>query len=95
MVQMAPFFLEAQLLGAEACRNGHSALSALIGQVKGCVAGGWRGIRRARENQACLLACARLREDAQREPPDRLHADDQTSVSTASAFFCLIITLFL
>ena len=49
------------------------------------MAGGWQGIRRARENQACLLACARLREDARREPPDRLHTDDQTSVS--SAFF--------
>ena len=37
---MAPYFLEAQLPGAEACRNGHSALSALIGQVKGWLEAG-------------------------------------------------------
>ena len=40
MVQMAPYFLEAQLPGAEACRNGHSELSALIGQVKGWLEAG-------------------------------------------------------
>jgi hypothetical protein len=34
-INYEPYFLKSQLRGAEDCRNGHSALSALIGKVKG------------------------------------------------------------
>jgi len=35
MIRMEPYFLEDQLSGAGACRNGPSALSALLDQVRG------------------------------------------------------------
>ncbi len=35
MVSMEPYFLKSQIRGAEECRNGDTALSALIGKVKG------------------------------------------------------------
>jgi hypothetical protein len=34
MVKMEAYYLKPQLPGAEACRNGHSAVSALVGQVR-------------------------------------------------------------
>ena len=34
MVEMKAYYLKPQLPGAEACRNGHSAVSALVGQVR-------------------------------------------------------------
>jgi hypothetical protein len=40
MVSMEPYFLKSQIRGAEDCRNGHPALSALIGKVKGWLEAG-------------------------------------------------------